>query len=185
MRNCRSRSACGSGSVLQPRAWRAQRRQTACSRWRSALPWVKLMATGRRPSPSRVASEAHFPWLACWSVRDQLSWLDQDDGRIRPGPLVRPGQRDRDPTVGPCNCHGSVTICPLLILLLTTLSCSPSVGQWRSGRSHPAGQVLHGGLSAGDRLEIRKPVPCRGRYRVPGAGTRLPGAPRCRLHFLR
>jgi len=31
-----------------------------------------------------VASEAHFPWPACWSVRDQLNQLDQDGGRIGP-----------------------------------------------------------------------------------------------------
>src|SRR5665647_3975939 len=60
MRNCRSRSACGSGSASQPRAWRAQGPQTACSRCRSAWPWATGTASDRRPGPSMVTRDGHL-----------------------------------------------------------------------------------------------------------------------------
>src|SRR5450759_331247 len=138
MTDCRSRTACGSGSVLQPRACRAQRRQTACSRWPSALPWVKLMATGRRPSPSRVASETHFP-LARVLECPRQSWLDQDDGRTGPDHSSDLVSGTGIPQVGPCDCQGSVTMCPFLTLLLTTLSWSPKCGRMELGTELSSG----------------------------------------------
>src|SRR5665647_2219742 len=43
------------------------------------------------------------------------------------------------PRVGPCDCQGSITICPFLILLLTTLSWSPKCGRMELGTELSSG----------------------------------------------
>src|ERR1019366_6387547 len=138
MRNCRSRSACGAGPVLPPRAWREQRPQTGCSRWRSALPWVRLMATGRRPSPSRAASETHFPRPVRECPRP-ADWSDQDDGRIDPEHSSDLGQRDRDPTGGALRLSRFDYDMSLFDLALDNVVMEPKCGRMELGTELSSG----------------------------------------------
>ena len=73
-----------------------------------------------------MASETHFP-LARVLECPRQSWLDQDDGRIGPDHSSDLVSGTGIPQLGPCDCQGSLTMCPLLTLLLTTMSLSPSV----------------------------------------------------------
>ena len=88
------------------------------------------------------------------------------------------------PRVGPCDCQGSITICPFLILLLTTLSWSPKCGRMELGTELSSGtdsSLWFGPQEVGSkyagRCLVEAGIGCGGRerQRLRGPGCRIAG----------